>query len=384
MKNNTGLYLDNRRLRFCLHINRYFKHLRKYEREYGNNSVIIQVAFDNKKKRLNVICWYGTKTKSFLLFDLPVCYVKDRVINFKVDISKLNPSLGDWDEVTGDNSMASSVDDTCNDAFDLWSAITTNDSNKLIVHQEFFLDKKEAKERWKNIKKNHFVSKFYWDSLMGYYDCYCKACATDGIRIGDTYHRWQSWVGNPDIGFVRRVGFKCDKNDGIFKYNDKLYQPCSCDEYDQLTFFNEKEFVEKTKDLNINENFNELWKTKLSALDLLKNGNTPGGAWRNIETGQLFTNADDMNNSCLEKINEHEPTFEKVVTLGWHNTNPKNAEHCPVCEDLYRIICQSSYNPVPFIYRLREKINYKIYRIQRRIEVYFADRKYFRRKNERK
>lgn len=77
-----------------------------------------------------------------------------------------------------------------------------------------YLAPKDARKLWLYIKNKNYVSKWIWDPYMGYYDCYCKACATG---------RQKSWLGNPDVGFVRPAS---DFSMGTFEYKNKYYTPC--------------------------------------------------------------------------------------------------------------------------------------------------------------
>ena len=66
------------------------------------------------------------------------------------------------------------------------------------------MEKEEAKKIWKNIKKKHYVSKFYWDNCMHEYDCYCNFCKSYSINNNNNDWSHKSWVSNPNTGFVWR------------------------------------------------------------------------------------------------------------------------------------------------------------------------------------
>ena len=49
--------------------------------------------------------------------------------------------------------------------------------------------------------------------------------------------------------------------------------------------------------------------------------------------------------------------MEKVVTLGWHNTNPYKAMRCPVCNDLHTIMLSNGKYMLPWYLRLKSHFN---------------------------
>lgn len=182
---------------------------------------------------------------------------------------------------------------------------------------EHILSKSDAKALWKYINKKGFVSPLKWDSWIGEYDCYCKFCEADGHR---------SWVSNPDSGYV------WPRKDGALSYKEKSYDPCHGNLYERLVFQNKQEY-------NGND-FDDLFTNyPLSQADIDRNGNVIGGAWRNVETGEIV----EKPYSC--------ESYEKVVTTGIHRTQIKNAVECPVCRDLHEILCRSEYDPKPFSIR---------------------------------
>ena len=102
------------------------------------------------------------------------------------------------------------------------------------------------------------------------------------------------------------------------------------------------------------------WDKTISQEEIDKNLNSVGGAWREISTGRI-----------LSKDRLSDPNtdlYEKVITPGWHRTEIKDSVRCPVCDDLHNILCCSVYSPVPFIYRLREKMATKFWRVSRYFE----------------
>lgn len=357
------------------------------KREIKTVSQILRISKD--KVHINVWFWRNTVREDencgIVIASLEFYLEKNQRQSIEISI----PKTKDWDPIY----FMISATNKCHLSVDRFNSVnrekTTVEADgpheHIIAKWETFPSPEEAKKQFKYIKRHHLVSKFYWDPQMNMYDCYCKACAVDGVRVGGNTFKFTSWVGNPDIGYVRPVGFKCDKNDGVFKYasfggKGILYEPVAGEEYERLQFYSEKEYEEIAKKCGLTETFDELWAIKLHSIDIYNNGNIKGGAWRHIQFGDVVTNADEMNNACLETVNkkEAEPVFEKVVTLGWHRTNPKNAVRCPVCDDLYTIICRSGYNPLPKWRQLLERISVKWYFFTRKIAVYFADRKYYK------
>lgn len=281
---------------------------------------------------------------------------------------------------------------------------------------------KDAKLLYKYLKEKNLVSSMVWDSYMSYHDCYCKVCKSKSRA---------SWLGNPDIGFVRPT----DKAQiDTFEYLGKLYNPCKDDEYNRVRYWNKEEYlktaqkyyptIEYSKWYSLTEfdeklakydffakkvgmdTFNSLWeknkywrfinteglegkvfkngemdpedakkmnmstastkvvtlafkefeqdfpdfdkfwkKNPLSQPEIESNGNIYGGGWRELETGKVIGRETD---NLLDTSK-----YEKVITKGWHATDPKNAIRCPVCDDLYDIM-RSGYKMVPWHLRLKE------------------------------
>lgn len=208
---------------------------------------------------------------------------------------------------------------------------------------------KEAKQLWKYIKSKGYVSKWIWDPWMGYYDCYCNACKS-------ILHK--SWLGNPDIGWVRP---KEQVSMDAYEYKNKYYVPCHDKEYDLVTYWNESQYNEIRKnyvpDDSTNEKavkhfeeswpeFDKLWECSLSQDAIDSQGNIMGGCYRSIipdEAPQYI---------AKEKYDQYNPDLiEKVVTVGWHATKPFKAVRCPVCDDIYVIMRSGWKGMVPWYLR---------------------------------
>ena len=207
------------------------------------------------------------------------------------------------------------------------------------------MEKEEAKKIWKNIKKKHYVSKFYWDNYMHEYDCYCNFCKSYSINNNNN-NNWshKSWVSNPNTGFV----WRSDSEAGCKEYKGQYYIPCPADLYEKLVFFNEDQYKDAIKNRHRTyKTFDELWEESLSQEKINSNENIEGGAYRKIKSSFILAK-----DSVLPENDE----YEKVVTLGWHKTDILGAISCPVCEDIYNVIYKSDYNPLPWYKKLRENI----------------------------
>ena len=213
---------------------------------------------------------------------------------------------------------------------------------------------KEAKKLWSYIKDKGYVSRWIWDPYMGYYDCYCKACA-----VG----RECSWLGNPDIGYVRPV----DKVSlAAFDYKGKYYVPCKEDEYNRVTYWNKSQYNEirkiyAPKDPTEKElarfnkdwpDFNTLWKISLTQEEIDHNGNIRGGCYRIV----FKSKEPEYISKDSDKV-YHDNVMEKVVTLGWHNTKPYESMRCPVCDDIYTVMRSSWKSMLPWYLRFKSRFN---------------------------
>lgn len=214
------------------------------------------------------------------------------------------------------------------------------------------LHPKVAAKKWKYIKKNHLVSKFSWDDWINAYDCKCNACN-------------YSWVSNPDTGYVRPYNEGDDISNADckpFEYNGKKYIGVNFDEYNKVSWLNKKQY-EKIQKQHENDPerfppFNKLWEKEPDLSDPVPFG---GKHYRKLSTEEII-------DTKVEKS-------EKVVTLGWHNAKPLNAIQCPVCDDLYDIICQSGYETLDTFRRLRQHLDWKIQSLFFSIHRYFNNRK---------
>lgn len=227
-------------------------------------------------------------------------------------------------------------------------------SNDGILQITRYLVPKEAKKLWSYIKNKGYVSRWIWDPYMGYYDCYCKACAAGKERF---------WLGNPFIGYVRPV----DKMSlAAFDYKGKYYVPCKEDEYNKVTYWNKLQYNKicetyapknpTEKELaRFNEewpDFDTLWKINLTQEEINHNGNIKGGCYR-----MVFKNKEPEYISKDSDKVYHDNGMEKVVTLGWHNTNPYKAMHCPVCNDLHTIMLSSWKSMLPWYLQFKSHFN---------------------------
>ena len=227
-------------------------------------------------------------------------------------------------------------------------------SNDGILQITRYLVPKEAKKLWLYIKNKGYVSRWIWDPYMGYYDCYCKACAADKERF---------WLGNPWVGYVRSA----DKISlAAFDYKGKYYVPCKENEYNKVTYWNKSQYNEicetyapkdpTEKELaRFNEewpDFDTLWKVDLTQEEINHNGNIKGGCYR-----MVFKNKESEYISKDSDKVYYDNIIEEVVTLGWHNTNPYKAIRCPVCDDLHTIMLSNGKYILPWYLRLKSHFN---------------------------
>lgn len=377
MKNRTWVYFDSGHVTVHLHMSSYFNETRTYVRYYDGARVYTEIYNRPNCRKpecmVSIKCWYLKTPQStgVTLFDVLRPYEKDKKVELSIKFPDCSPDT--WVAPNLSNCDIIKAQPTKENAnyyqHNIGYVITPENVDKNKIGLELKLDeyytKKQAKDTWKNIKRNKYVSKFYWDSWIGHYDCYCKACAVDGINCGQHKYNWRSWVGNPDIGYVRPVAFKCSIDDSIFKYKKVLYEPCKADEYDRLTFFTADEYKKEKERLSLENSFAKIWKIKLTDEEIASNGNVMGGAWK-TPNGRI------LGNKTTEVVPEGS---EKLVTLGWHRTDPENAIRCPVCDDLFNIICHSVYDPKPLIYQIKERMAARFWRLRRFLEEIKWERK---------
>lgn len=211
-------YLDSRYIDITFTCNRKLSKLSGFQEEkYDGNKAIVQVAVQCKKK-VHINCWLNDR----LLFAQCVDYIPDQRYSITCK----------YQEMDKDNPIR--------------KVAPTHDMEKdprpydIVYSCVKELHPKVAKKWYKELRKNNLVSKPYWDSYMSYYDHKCLCCE-------------YSWVGNPDIGYVREVEYynkihkpiaKYLKANGVKVYRNRYYHPCRKEEYDTLDFYNQKEWEE--------------------------------------------------------------------------------------------------------------------------------------------
>ena len=211
-------YFDNRYIDITFTCNKKLNKLSGFhEEEYDGNKATVQVAIQCEMK-IHINCWLN----GVLLFAQTVDYIPNQVYSITCkyqEMDKDNPIH----EVAPTHDMEK--DPRPYDA--VYSCVKE-------------LHPKVAKRWYKELRKNKLVSKPYWDSYMSHYDHKCLCCD-------------YSWVGNPDIGYVREVEYqnkahkpieKVLKENGIKIYRNRYYRPCEKNEYDTLDFYNQKEWEE--------------------------------------------------------------------------------------------------------------------------------------------
>lgn len=204
---------------------------------------------------------------------------------------------------------------------------------KNIYKCEKFPNPKFAEKTYKYICKFGLCSKPVFDPLMGYYDWKCLFC------------RGNHWVGNPDHGYVieKKYGPTRLFHNEVFSYKNRYYKPCKESIYNRLVFYNKEEYQ---KIENKPHTFNDVWKIEMTQEEIEENGNSIGGAWRDLRNGEIIGRFSDIDKS----------KYEKVITLGYHTDQPPlNAVPCPVCRDLYISLCRSGYSPLNIFQKLKER-----------------------------
>ena len=390
MRNKTSIYLKNDYVEIELCNNSYFNKCRNIEKKNEKNKkALVQILrLNDNKKRVHINVWYWPETTGILIASLEFTLENNQRQDIKINFPKEETwtPLYYLENISAPN-FCEEKQVLIDEKSTHYKTVLESVGNKehIVADVVTFPTIEDAKRQFKYIKKNNLVSKFHWDHFTNTYDCYCRACEVYGLHVSKDYYWQRSWVGNPDIGFVRplKYNYKPAKDEKIFKYKtfdtpQLLYKPVEATEYEKLQFYNKEDFDEIIEVYGIDESFEDLWKIKTNKEDIFENANIRGGAWRDLKNGDIISNEDDVNNECLEKVNEKEATFEKVVTLGWHRTDPKNAVRCPVCEDLYEIICRSGYNPLSLPQRIRESLSIKLRFFFRRIVVIFSDLKFNR------
>lgn len=341
------LYFNGTNVTFYVRMSKFFNKKRFFIKEKVGKEVNIKAYNENGWFFIKCSLLDESNGSDDLLFYVRYPYVQNKrlQVSFNIPdepISKFNlPVYPDtvMEKLKSTEHNSHYYDN--NIGFEIMSDTNKIGKEKLCVTVDEYFTKAQAKHTWKYIKRNNYVSRFKWDSYMKTYDCYCNAC-----KVDDGKNKFVSWVSVPDVGFVRRAGFKVRGDNHIFKYKGKLYEPVEAKCYERLVFMNRteyNEFIRNTGDKGT-QRFDTIWKMGLSDEDIENNGNIIGGAWRTLN-GKVY------GNKTLKDI----PTnAEMVVTLGYHKTQVGDAIRCPVCDELNNIICYSDYNPLPLIYRLKE------------------------------
>lgn len=322
------LYADNHWMDFVFVCNDYIHKLRTYEDK--DQKLIIRIVKFANENIVSICAWRN----SILIFDQKVNYVE----NQKYEISYVFDVIKEYESLQYTAPVEFKID-----------------GNTVYECKRFMLPS-EAKVLYKYLKQNHLISRPKWDSIIDGYDYKCLGCK-------------YSWLSNPDVGYVRENKVEMvNAKEGIirypistdptlysksnwFSYKGKTYLPCDPKEYNQLTWYNKEEYA-KVRDWHLKNcssrkndypPFEELWEKKQ------QHRNDSGGyMWRRIDDHyDLVRNA----KFCVSGGDDH--LFERVVTLGYHTTKPKNAIQCPVCNDIYELF-RSGYDPLNIFQKAKE------------------------------
>ena len=124
----------------------------------------------------------------------------------------------------------------------------------------------------------------------------------------------------------------------IYAWEDEYLTPDI--ETEEVVTFDELEFEKNYPP------FDEIWKIEMTQEEIDENGNSIGGAWRDLKTRDIIGRFSDIEKS----------KYEKVITLGFHRDQPPyNAVPCPVCRDLYLSLCRSGYSPLNIFQKIKER-----------------------------
>ncbi|MBR6610812.1 MAG: hypothetical protein IKK93_01045 [Campylobacter sp.] len=218
--NKNWVHAHHNMVDFTFTCDRSPKKIRSYKTKFDDNhdvTVVLQ-QFKHRKKRCVVSASIHEKDYqySYPIFFWRLEYKVGQKYNLRYDIDKELDKL-----------KFISYDDP---GFSLLKNNRTEVTKKGPLMVSKYLHPNNAKYLMREIKAKHFMSKFYWDSYMGYYDCYCKACETKHNRF---------WLGNPDIGYVRPTK-QIELN--TIMYHGKLYNPCKDNEYNRVQYWNKEEY----------------------------------------------------------------------------------------------------------------------------------------------
>lgn len=136
---------------------------------------------------------------------------------------------------------------------------------------------------------------------------------------------------------VKKVSLNVEEGQ-VYNREDEILTPDV--ETEEVVTFDELKFEKNYPP------FDEVWKIEMTQEEIDENGNSIGGAWRDLRNGEIIGRFSDIEKS----------KHEKVITLGFHTDQPPlNAVPCPVCRDLYLSLCRSGYSPLNIFQKLKER-----------------------------
>ena len=316
-----------------------------YTMEYRGYTYKVDILKNENK--VHIVC---TKNDSEVMFYQIVDYYKNQWYEITCSLSNL-PVINTHDVHT--HSDMSECSESIIDGYQCLKRLSPSYSKKIY---KYFL-------------KNKMVSKPAWDSFMKYYDWKCLACN-------------HSWVGNPDTGYVRPYkedetqynGNKPIDRSKKFVFRNIAYIPCDENEYNQITWLNMSQYKRYQIDRTYRKwpTFKELWELPNVKPDWNKTNEQQGHMWRDKNDPYHLIRDEDF-----VKV-EHPRKFEKVISLGYHSTNPKDSVECPICKMLNKVLCRSGYSPLNPLQKLREKFSNAWSDFISRIKVKISDYKYDR------
>ncbi len=214
----ADIYVDDSKIIFGFRADRKIVRHHVFTKTDGVKEYIIVVNYCSAIKEYHVFAKLndGMRIRALWVWNVPYT-CNGQKYEFYYDLRKrIRPVMGIYD---GDIAIKKQKRNT--------TEVSVADGHLKIT---IFMNPKNAKRVYADIKKHEYVSPMYWDNWIGWYDCKCLACE------GKEHH---SWLSNPDIGYVRsskNINFR------TFIYRDSFYTPIEDNEYETLVFYNRDEY----------------------------------------------------------------------------------------------------------------------------------------------
>ncbi len=309
----TYFYVDDNDIIFSFRADRKIIRHHVFTRANGMKKYTVVVNYCSAIKEYHVFAKLNDGVRLRTLWSWNVPYVcNGQRYEFYYDLKKgIQPILGIYDyDIAVETRKRNTTE------------ISVADDHLRVMIQ---MSPKNAKYVYTDIKKHHYVSPMYWDSWIGWYDCKCKACE------GKEH---QSWLSNPDIGYVRnpKTG---NINFRTFVYRSSFYTPIEDKEYETLVFYNRDEYQRDVLDYYYPELEYCKWYSRKELTVKIKNNpkwadmcvgtDTFDSLW-NAQKMYRFVNGDNLHGKVYKEgeISEEDKKLmtestmsEKVVTLAY-------------------------------------------------------------------